>query len=327
MPDRKPAKKTIPFHEVANIFPLMEGEGFQVLVNDIRKNGLREAIWLLVDKSGDTWIIDGRNRYNAVLRLQEQGHPIQHRFREWDGKGNLTAFVVSLNLHRRHLTEGQREMIAAKLSNQKRGGDRKSQNIKPPNGGMISQAEAAELMKVSERNVQRASKVLKHGDETLVSAVQSGTLPVSVAAQSVDAVEKYPEVKAIRGARPQDRIAIASNLDRLPEDERKKKLKLLAKGHSDTLTSLANKPPMPKKKPESSFDRWDNHIDGIVRTLIEMQRVMPQLMSEWDDDEKQRFLNRLESLQSRLTSLETTTLGSMDYDETRTGAEAQTTVH
>jgi hypothetical protein len=33
-------------------------------------------------------------------------------YRTWDGNGSLVAFVVSLNLHRRHLTSSQRAVIA-----------------------------------------------------------------------------------------------------------------------------------------------------------------------------------------------------------------------
>ena len=84
---------TMQFHSVANIFPMMSAEEFAALKADIQTNGLREPIWL-----HDNQIIDGRNRYNACEAVG-----VEPRFREWDGKGSLVAFVVSLNLVRRRL--------------------------------------------------------------------------------------------------------------------------------------------------------------------------------------------------------------------------------
>src|SRR5262249_48153808 len=99
------------FHEVANIFPLLQGEEFAQLVDDIKEHGLRDPIWLFDGK-----IIDGRNRYRAC---QEAG--VDPEFREWEGPGSLVSFVVSLNLHRRHLDESQRAMVAAKIANMRQG--------------------------------------------------------------------------------------------------------------------------------------------------------------------------------------------------------------
>jgi ParB-like chromosome segregation protein Spo0J len=50
---------TIPFHPLAELFPLLEGEAFADLVEDIRANGLLPTV-LYEDK-----ILDGRNRYRA----------------------------------------------------------------------------------------------------------------------------------------------------------------------------------------------------------------------------------------------------------------------
>jgi hypothetical protein len=36
--------------------------------------------------------------------------------RQWKGKGSLPEFVLSLNLHPRHLDESQRAMVAAQIA-------------------------------------------------------------------------------------------------------------------------------------------------------------------------------------------------------------------
>jgi len=94
------------FHEVANIFPLMQGEEFEALKADIAANGLREPIWLHPDGR----IIDGRNRYRACCELG-----IEPEYHTWNGSGSLVSFVVSLNLHRRHLAPIQRAAIAVDI--------------------------------------------------------------------------------------------------------------------------------------------------------------------------------------------------------------------
>ena len=68
--------------------------------------GLREPIWIYLGK-----VIDGRNRLRACTELG-----IPPATREWDGRGSLVTFVISLNLHRRHLKEPQRAMVAAQLA-------------------------------------------------------------------------------------------------------------------------------------------------------------------------------------------------------------------
>jgi ParB-like chromosome segregation protein Spo0J len=90
------------FHPAANLFPLMEGDDFAALVADIAEHGQREPIVL-----HDGLILDGRNRYRACERLG-----LAPQYCQWDGIGSPTAYVISLNLHRRHLTSSQRAVIA-----------------------------------------------------------------------------------------------------------------------------------------------------------------------------------------------------------------------
>ncbi len=161
------------YHEVANLFPLMEGADFDALKADIAEYGLREPIWLHPDGS----IIDGRNRHRACIELG-----IMPEHETWNGNGSLVAFVVSLNLHRRHLSESQRAMVAAKLANTEHGGNRKDQAANLPLD-RVSQSEAADMLQVSERSIRSAKTVQDKGDESLVAAVTKGAVAVSTAAE------------------------------------------------------------------------------------------------------------------------------------------------
>jgi hypothetical protein len=92
------------FHPLANIFPLMEGSEFSSLVSDVKKHGLNEPVVLCENK-----ILDGRNRYRAC---QEAG--IKVRFRAYEGDDPV-AYVITANIHRRHLTANQKRDLIAKL--------------------------------------------------------------------------------------------------------------------------------------------------------------------------------------------------------------------
>jgi hypothetical protein len=146
------------------------------LGEDMLKHGQRESIVLCEGK-----ILDGRNRYKACLLKGLE--PRFDELKRYNGDHDLVAFVVSMNLHRRHLNESQRAMVAAKLANLPHGGDRS----KSPNGG-LPQADAAKLMNVSKRSVERARKVTKHGVPELTKAVERGEVKVSAAAKFAEKV-------------------------------------------------------------------------------------------------------------------------------------------
>ena len=102
-------------HDAANMFPLLQERALADLTADIRANGLREPITLFGGK-----ILDGRNRARACKKAM-----VKIRTVIWKGKDPI-AYVISLNLRRRHLTESQRAMIGARLVDTEHGGDRRS---------------------------------------------------------------------------------------------------------------------------------------------------------------------------------------------------------
>jgi transposase-like protein len=94
-------------HPVAALFPMMEGEEFDQFVADIKAHGLREPI-----KTWDDVIVDGRNREKACKVAG-----IEPRYKEMKFDDDLAAiqYIMSENLTRRHLTQGQRAMIGEEL--------------------------------------------------------------------------------------------------------------------------------------------------------------------------------------------------------------------
>lgn len=181
------------FHPVANIFPLLQGGDFEALKRDIQENGLLEPIWLHPDGR----IIDGRNRY---LACEQTG--IEPKFEIWDGKGSLLSFVLSLNLHRRHLESSQRAAVAveilpileeekeqerrSKISHYQQTGE--TVEIFPPSK---SRDEAADLLNTNGRYVQDAKR-LKLEAPLLFEQVKAGDLSIPQAKQEI-ARQRIPE--------------------------------------------------------------------------------------------------------------------------------------
>jgi N6-adenosine-specific RNA methylase IME4 len=194
---------TLAFHPYANLFPLIEGQEFYELAEDIRLNGLRDRIDLIkVDK--DLQILDGRNRYRALVWLITAGETLGVGWGNMAGErltadyladyenlfiyvigdeetdGDPLAYVLSKNLSRRHLNDDQRRLVAARLVNLKQGrpaGDKTSQIAN------ISRDQAAERLTTDVAGVDRARSVIAHAVPEVVEAIEQGKLSVAAAAE------------------------------------------------------------------------------------------------------------------------------------------------
>jgi N6-adenosine-specific RNA methylase IME4 len=193
------------FHEVANIFPLMSDEELGALTQDIKANGLHEAICMHGDK-----IIDGRNRYRACLAAGVEPH-----YRHWDGVGSLVTYIISLNLHRRHLTSSQRAAVAVDIlpmleaeakerqaENMRRNQIQNSQNfdyseqvITPPGDGRSTE-QAGNMAGVNRQYVSDAKK-LKESAPVIFEQVRRGEVTIAEAKKA----EKKKEQAVARAER------------------------------------------------------------------------------------------------------------------------------
>jgi ParB-like chromosome segregation protein Spo0J len=162
-------------HPAADLFPMIEGKAWEEFKEDIRKNGFLESITLYRGQ-----ILDGRNRYRAAIEL---GKLDELGVAEFDDDHDFDPFqwVLSQNLHRRHLTESQRGMVAARLAKLNIGVNqftKEDGQICPP-----SIEEAAEQLRVSRSTVKNAKSVIEHGSPELIAAVERGEVAVSKAAK------------------------------------------------------------------------------------------------------------------------------------------------
>lgn len=158
-------------HPLCELFPRMSEGEFSALVADIRANGQRAAI-ITVDGA----ILDGGNRARACEQLG-----IEPRCREFDG-GDMLAFVLGANLHRRHLTAGQQAAIVAAAQDwseaASHGGTRTGEYVPQ----VMSSADRAQLSGAHLRTQQMADK-LARDHPTLVAAVARGETTLKAATQ------------------------------------------------------------------------------------------------------------------------------------------------
>ena len=114
-------------------------------------------------------------------------------------------FVLDLNLHRRHLNESQRAMVAASIANMEVG----RPEIKGANLHNKSIPDAAEKLNVSERTVKTAKQIKEKGSPELIAAVESGKVAVSDAVVVVDLNTELPWHTLLSDI---DWVSIANNL-------------------------------------------------------------------------------------------------------------------
>ncbi len=197
-------------HPLCTLFPRMAGAEFDALVADIKLNGQREPIIL-----HDGMILDGGNRYRACLAAGVE--PATMKF----GGGNIVSYVLSANMHRRHMTPGQQAAIVASAQDwaqaQTAGGDRKGKQakIKVQDCTLKTAEDRAAQSGASLRTQKDADKVAKASPE-LARQVAHGEKSLPKAVKEVTG--KLPGAKPAKPAKPADPVIVSDELTKLREE-------------------------------------------------------------------------------------------------------------
>jgi division protein CdvB (Snf7/Vps24/ESCRT-III family) len=163
-------------HPLCTYFPRMNDADFESLKADIKTNGQLHPIYLL-----DGMILDGGNRYRAMSELG-----IEPICQDYAGN-NPVQFVLSSNLHRRHLTQGQAAVIVSATQNwanahpahrvAKEGG-----NVAPLN----TIQNIADESGASHRTQKDADKLVKKATPELIKQVTQGEKSLNQALVEAD---------------------------------------------------------------------------------------------------------------------------------------------
>lgn len=195
---------TYPIHPAAMLFPMMSEDELSGLVSDIERNGLLEPILLYQGQ-----ILDGRNRLAAC-----ESAGVEPRFADTNGSvSSPTSYVLSKNLHRRHLTISQRGAIAAEAVPLFEGEAHKRMvaGTLAPIGARGKATEIiAEKTQVSPRTVERALAVQRK-DPAAFERVKAGEITLNQATGEQVGQNKLRQLKANGKPKTDRQIAVAES--------------------------------------------------------------------------------------------------------------------
>lgn len=180
------ASRDLPFHPIADIFPLMGEDVFANFVRQVEKNGIQHPITIYEGK-----ILDGRNRALACKQIG-----IDCPSEEFTGDDPV-SFVLNENLHRRHLTPQEkgfalvkaelfREEAKMRLQKGQKAGGQTAGRGRPKNSSPAKSQEsyspgpqgrdwahdAGRQAGLSPRSMYQIQTIDRHGIPALVDAVK-----------------------------------------------------------------------------------------------------------------------------------------------------------
>jgi len=305
-------------HPICEFFPQGTDSEIVAIAESIRRIGLQEPI---VRYQG--LILDGRNRHIACNKVG-----VEPKFVEYEGNDvsnyGLLQFVLSKNASRRHLSTSQRAMKADMLSKKQRG---KSEN--PPIGG-FTQVEAAKIMAVSEREIQRAAQLrreappeliaeVERGEKTIAAALEECQLSKQESAVHTDVSLTTTEPTETEDVTLESKTSVASDgTSEVPEESNS------SSGDTTDHTSHDEEEQEEMTKHNagkdsgddtgSDVDEFEEHIDSMSREVDKMKFANSRFQTFWKEtlalerhgkSEMEKLQEVLDTVEEHCTSLQT----------------------
>lgn len=252
-------------HPYCAAWPDLPPDELQALADNIYERGQDLPIFRYKKQ-----IVDGKNRFKAC-----QLAGVTPNFEEWrpskpddDEKTDQEIYDLALASNmRRHMTTGQRAMVAASLSKM-RFGDNQHKTKEGVGIPTPSQGDTAKQFHVSRESVNTAAKVLANGSVSLVEAAKNGKVT------------------------PHD----AAKITNLPKSEQNKAVKEVINGHSPTVAKAAatlerepgdeteHNPNSPNATIDAQnsreMDRTINKLVGVVSTIMKTHGELNRAIDE-----------------------------------------------
>ncbi|MGZ4980983.1 MAG: hypothetical protein ACXV8P_03275 [Methylobacter sp.] len=241
--------QTMELHPLCTYFPRMSEAEFDSLKDNLMENGQTHPIYTL-----DGMILDGGNRYRALCELG-----IAPVLIEYTGS-NPTQFILSSNLHRRHLTQGQSAAIVS--ASQSWINAQSVDNSRLRDTAQSNTATArAKQSGVGHRTQQLADKLVKEAPAELVKEVIDGKKSLN---------------KAIKEIRPPKPVPV---IEQEYEESREEQLS----GTTDEQHSAVTAFDADNEAMLKSFESDSASIDEVEK-LTELNRLLNERINELVDE-------------------------------------------
>jgi N6-adenosine-specific RNA methylase IME4 len=201
-------------HPAAELFPMMPEAEIRALAEDIRQNGQRHPITLFEEQ-----ILDGRNR-EAACKIAGA----TPKYTTLDTCESPTRYVLSLNLHRRHLDSVQRaalatevkEMLAAEAKERQRAAAHEMHAAKghKHDPGMLRVESTTSMAEQGKAIVQAAEATGAGVSAAKIMDRARREAPEVFAAAKAGALPTVEDVKRVTSLPPEKRAEVLQKVER-----------------------------------------------------------------------------------------------------------------
>lgn len=184
----------LPVFPPADVFPMIADDELQELAADIKENGLRDAL-VVAEIDGQMMLVDGRNR-RVACEIAE----VNPTTRQLNGE-DPTAFVLSANIHRRHMTKGQRAMAVAIIRPKQQGKKSTSSVTEEVSAERISLARTVLCYSIDDDLANDVLAGARSLDDAYKKACERKDAASSEESQLADLRQRFPKLadKVIEG--------------------------------------------------------------------------------------------------------------------------------